>query len=300
RHHWTFMPYWGFKAREFSFSFDYQTPLTGLPMPPRAYLSLGKAFDIEWARIGARRSWGQSLMDPSDRFDLNLEYRRVRQVERFWDPRDIERGRTFILTAERGFAATSYRVASQFRAAASAGLITEPAIDINNFIRAEAEENATLRLARWLRPRVRAFAGYIAGTAPAQEQYFLSGGFKTTGFEDLIISYKGWWSAQERYHVDGGANLPGYLGRHARGNTVAALNVDLPLYRSPLSLFAGAGQVAGGWSALTANDILTDAGITLHLPFLRLLMPLWINRPLPGKRRFDWRWQISVGGSIAI
>ena len=107
-------------------------------------------------------------------------------------------------------------------------------------------------------------------------------------------------AAQERYHVDGGANLPGFLGRHARGNTVAAVNLDLPVYRTPLSLFAGAGQVAADWPALKAANVMANAGITVRMPFVRLLLPLWINQPLSGKKRFDWRWQISIGGSFSI
>ncbi|MDI6739482.1 MAG: M1 family metallopeptidase [Candidatus Edwardsbacteria bacterium] len=300
RHQWTFSPYWGFRSKELSFSLDYRTPLTGRPMPPRLYVSLGKAFDTEWASLGLRRNWGEALMSPDERFDVHLAYNRTEDVHRFWDPRDIEEGRNFILTAERGFTFASALLGSNFRIASSVGLITEPKLPINNFIRAEIEEKLRFRLGRCLRPRLRVFAGYIEGPAPAQEQYFLSGGFKTTGFEDMIISYKGWWSAQEHYHVDGGANLPGYLGRHVRGNMAAAANLSLPIHYSPLELFFGAGQVVNDWPEFKRKNLAADAGIRIEFGGLRLILPLWINQPLPDKKRFDWRWKVGFGGTLKI
>ncbi|MRR09711.1 hypothetical protein EG831_06500 [bacterium] len=165
---------------------------------------------------------------------------------------------------------------------------------MRNFMRTEAEERAYLRFGRYVRVDLRAIFGQLAGDPPAQEQYFLSGGFRTTGFDDMIVSYRGWWSAQERYHVDGGANLPGYAGRHIRGTKVVAATVSLPVHRTPVSLFAGAGQVLDDWTEFSPNTVMANAGLDLRLGGVRLLLPLWINRPEPGKRRFDWRWKVGV------
>lgn len=294
RHQWTVIPSWGFKSRQPSVSADYQTPVTSLPMPPRIYCSAGKAFDLGWARLGVRRSWGRALMAPDQRFDLRLSYDRMIDTARFWDWRDIEPGECWTAAAERGFVHSEWPLGSDLRLAAAAGLSNTPGAGMRNFMRTEAEERARLRFGRYLRVDLRAIIGQLAGDPPAQEQYFLSGGFRTTGFNDMIVSYRGWWSAQERYHVDGGADLPGYAGRHIRGTKVAALTVSLPVHRTPVSLFAGAGQVMDDWTAFKPGSAMANAGLDLRLPGVRLLLPLWINRPEPGKRRFDWRWKIGA------
>jgi len=274
--------------------------VTSLPMPPRVYVSLGKAFDVQWAKAGLRRSWGDALMSPDQRFDIHIDYNRVVDVARFWDKRDIERSETWIATGERGFTVSGWRLGSNLRLASSAGLSNMPAAGMRNFLRAEIEERAYFRFNRKVRINLRGIIGHLKGDAPAQEQYFLSGGFKTAGFEDMIISYKGWWSAQERYHVEGGADLPGYAGHHLRGTKVAALNLSLPVYRTPISLFVGVGQVVDDWSEYTWKSVAANAGLDLRLPGVRLLLPLWINRPELGKKRFDWRWKVSISGSVTI
>lgn len=300
RHQWTVVPYWGFKSRQPSVSADYQTPVGPLPMPPRVYASAGKAFDLGWARLGLRRAWGSALTAPDQRFDLRLSYDRVIDTARFWDWRDIEPGECWTASAERGFVHSEWRLGSDLRLAAAAGLSNTPGAGMRNFMRTEAEERAYLRFGRYVRVDLRAIFGQLAGDPPAQEQYFLSGGFRTTGFDDMIVSYRGWWSAQERYHVDGGANLPGYAGRHIRGTKVVAATVSLPVHRTPVSLFAGAGQVLDDWTEFSPNTVMANAGLDLRLGGVRLLLPLWINRPEAGKRRFDWRWKIGIGGTFKI
>jgi len=76
-----------------------------------------------------------------------------------------------------------------------------------------------------------------------------------------------------------------------------AVNLTLPVMKSPLSLFAGAGQVSNDWLEFTAGSIRADAGLSLALGPMRLMFPLWINKPEEGQKQFDWRWTIGFGGS---
>jgi hypothetical protein len=303
KHQWTFSPYYGFKSKQFSYSADYQTPVTGLPRPPRIYASAGKAFDLRWAALGLKRDWGQHLMQgPTEKFNLRLEYNQmVDNTYRFWDARDIIPAKIFMLTGERGYAASNPFVSSDLRLAATLGYVAEPAWDIKNFLRAELEFNNGFYINRWLRPRLRLFAGNIQGNAPSQEQYFLSGAFKSKGLDDMIVSYKGGFSSQEHYHIDGGANLPGYYGRHLRGNTVLSANLTVPVFQSFVSAFADLGSVKDSWQEMKAKYLYADAGVTLHLGPVRAIFPLWINRPLEGEKRFDWkRWKVGLGGSFGV
>ena len=296
-HQWTFSPFYGFKSKEISFSSDYQTPLGSRPRPPRGYLTAGSAFDINYAGIGLKRTWGPRLMlDPTENFDVKLDYTHYKDY-RFWDQRDVDTVSVISLTAQRGYNLTKHWGRSMFRSVATLGYIQRPETDINNYIKFELEEKLTFRINKYINPRIRLATGYIQGPAPAQEQFFLAGSFKTTGLDNMLASGKGWFSTQEHYHVDGGANLPGYYGTHIRGKNLWAINLTLPIMQSPASFFAGAGQITNDLLDFTAGGIRANAGFSLSLGPMRLMFPLWINKPEPGKKQFDWRWTIGFGGS---
>jgi hypothetical protein len=308
RHQWTFSPFYGFRSRELSFSFDYQTPVdlrSGASWVerymfrrlPRAYLTAGSAFGINYAGVGLKRTWGPRLMlDPTESFDLKLDYTRYKDY-RFWDPRDVDTAAVVSLIAQRGYGLTRHWGRSSFLSRITVGYIQRPESDINNYLKFELEEKLNVRINKHINPRFRLAAGYIQGPAPAQEQFFLAGSFKTTGLDNMLASGKDWFSTQEHYHVDGGANLPGYYGTHIRGKNLWAVNMTLPIMKSPASFFAGAGQIANDWLEFTAGSIRADAGLSLALGPIRLMFPLWINQPEPGKKQFDWRWTIGFGGS---
>jgi len=297
RHQWTFSPFYGFKSKEISFSFDYQTPVGSRPRPPRAYLTAGSAFDINYAGIGLKRKWGPRLMlDPTESYDVRLDYTRYKDY-RFWDPRDVDTAAVVSLIAQRGYDLTRHWGRSSFLSRITIGYLQRPESDINNYLKFELEEKFNYRISRHINPRFRLVTGYIQGPAPAQEQFFLSGSFKSTGLDNMLASGKDWFSTQERYHVDGGANLPGYYGTHLRGRNLWAVNMTLPIMKSPASFFAGAGQVANDWLEFTTKSIRADAGLSLALGPMRLMFPLWINKPEDGKKQFDWRWTIGFGGS---
>ncbi len=297
RHQWTFSPFYGFKTKELSFSADYQTPLGSRPRPPRGYLTAGSAFDINYAGVGLKRKWGSRLMlDPTENFDIRLDYTRYKDY-RFWDPRDVDTAAVVSLMAQRGYDLTQHWGRSSFLSRITLGYLQRPEADINNYLKFELEEKLTFRINKYINPRFRLVTGYIQGPAPAQEQFFLAGSFKTTGLDNMLASGRDWFSTQERYHVDGGANLPGYYGTHIRGKNLWAVNMTLPIMKSPASFFAGAGQVANDWLEFTARSIRADAGLSLGLGPMRLMFPLWINRPEQGQKQFDWRWTIGFGGS---
>jgi hypothetical protein len=297
RHQWTFSPFYGFKSKEISFSADYQTLLGSRPRPPRIYLTAGSAFDINYAGMGLKRTWGPRLLfDPTESYDVRLDYTRYKDY-RFWDPRDVDTAAVLSLIAQRGYNLTRHWGRSVFLSTVTVGYIQRPEVDINNFLKLELEDKLSLRMNKWLKLKLRLASGYIQGPAPAQEQFFLAGSFKTAGLDNMLASGKDWFSSQEHYHVDGGANLPGYYGTHIRGKNFWAINMTIPVMSDIVSLFAGMGQVANDWSEYTIDGIRTNAGFSLSMGPMRLMFPLWISRPEEGKKKLDWRWTIGFGGS---
>lgn len=300
RHQWTLFPYYGFKSREISYSFSYQTPISGLSMPPRLYLSVGKASDVRSASVGLMRSWGRALMSPTEGFDIHLDYNRIADTSRFWDWRDAEPGSSVMLTISRSSSLSDYRAGLSGRVSATGGFLPKTESTNNNFSRFTLEPKAYLRVWRRQLVNLRGFFGTISGAAPAQEQFFLSGAYKTTGINAIIVSGRDWFSAQEHYHVEGSADVPGYLGRHYRARLAASANLSVPLYKYPLALFADAALLAGDYRQLAVKEAYCDAGVSLQLGAARVLFPLWINRPLEGEGRFDFRWKMGLGGAFSL
>jgi hypothetical protein len=300
RHQWTFFPYYGFRSREVSFALAYQTPAGSLPMPPRAYFSAGKSSDTRAASIGLMRSWGRSLFSPTESFDLHLDYNRIVDTSRFLDWRDAQPGSNAILTLSRGSVLSAYRAGLASKATVSGGFLLSSDSTANNFSRLSLEERAYLRVWRRQMVNLRGFFGSISGTAPYQEQFFLSGAYKTSGINSVIVSGRDWFSAQEHYHVEGSADVPGYLGRHLRGRLAASANLSVPLYDRPVALFADAALLADEYGQFSIKQAFCDAGVSLQMNGVKLLFPLWINRPLEGENRFDFRWKVGRGGSYGL
>jgi hypothetical protein len=300
RHQWTLFPYYGFKSRQLSFSASYQTPVSALPMPPRLYLSAGKASDVNSASVGLMRSWGRALFSPTESFDLHLDYSRIVDTSRFLDWRDAQPGSNVILTLNRGSSLSSYRAGLASTASACGGFLLDSDSTANNFSRLSLEERAYLRVWRRQMVNLRGFFGAISGAAPAQEQFFLSGAYRTSGINAVIVSGRDWFSAQEHYHVEGSADVPGYLGRHLRARLAASANLSVPLYRYPLALFADAALLADDYRQLAVRGAYCDAGLSLQAGPWRFLFPLWINKPLEGEGRFGFRWKMGLGGSFGL
>ncbi len=300
RHQWTLFPYYGFKSRQLSFSASYQTPISALPMPPRLYLSAGRASDVHSASIGLMRSWGPALFSPSESFDLQLDYNRIVDTSRFLDWRDAEPGSNVVLILSRGTILSAYRAGIASRASASGGFLLNSDSTANSFARFTLEERTYLRIWRRQTINLRGFFGAISGAAPAQEQFFLSGAYRTSGINSVIVSGRNWFSTQEHYHVEGSADVPGYLGRHLRGRLTASANLSVPLYKYPIAFFADGALLGDEYRQLSIRQAYCDAGVSLNLGPARFLFPLWINRPLEGEKRFDFRWKVGLGGSLRM
>jgi hypothetical protein len=300
RHQWTLFPYYGFKSRQLSFSAGYQTPVSALSMPPRLYLSAGKASDIHSASVGLMRSWGRALFSPTESFDLHLDYSRIVDTSRFLDWRDAEPGSNVILTLSRGSVLSAYRAGVASRVAASGGFLLGSSRTDNSFSRFTLESKAYVRIWRRQMVNLRGFFGSMAGSAPAQEQLFLSGAYKTSGINAVIVSGRDWFSAQEHYHVEGSADVSGYLGRHLRGRLAASANLSLPIYKYPMAVFADGALLTDSYQQLAIKNAYCDAGLSLQAGPVKFLFPLWINRPLEGEKRFDFRWKMGLGGSFSL
>jgi len=58
--------------------------------------------------------------------------------------------------------------------------------------------------------------------------------------------------------------------------------------------------VINDWSELHPGRVPANAGVDLRLPGVRLLLPLWINQPLPREKKLAWRWKVSISTTMSI
>jgi hypothetical protein len=169
---------------------------------------------------------------------------------------------------------------------------------------------------------VRAFAGYIFGSVPAQDQFYLSGGLTSNSSEPVSWGYEGWTSGQEHWHYDADANCRGWAGEYLHGACAYGLNVylqpvkfiqpffdlgnvaqngDCPENRG-LSLRRAVCDSQGlspGFLRGTVPIFRTlwpprmDAGIRLKLGPLYADFPIWRYSVADGRHEFAFRWTLG-------
>ena len=147
-----------------------------------------------------------------------------------------------------------------------------------------------------MRLQARLFAGASGGDIPRQQQFFLSGSLEGTDAAPVNWSYLGDIASQEHWHIDGDANMSGYIGQHVKGRYAGALNLSLKLpWVSP---FFDIGNVGNGLSALAPNRLRMDAGIRLNAGPVYVVFPIWASR---GNPSFAFRWALGLDlGSVSI
>ncbi len=160
-----------------------------------------------------------------------------------------------------------------------------------HFNKRSLELRNRLRWTRWLNVGLRTFTGYVGGSPPNQELFFLSGGTALTPGHGIIWEEKGRLSPQEHLFVSGDGNLRGYYGQHLKGKAIWAINLSLPFPHTPLFCFWDMGNVGSKHSLRSAR---MDSGIGMRFGPLRAQFPFWINRPPRGERKFTFRWLVDL------
>jgi len=130
----------------------------------------------------------------------------------------------------------------------------------------------------------RIFGGRIIGTAPRQDQIFLSGALRINLLADLFFSQKGNFSPQEHIHISGDGNMLGYQTTHIMTNEIYCINLELPA-RFPIRIFGDFSYYvdAGDWKPAF------DIGAKL------VLGPLSFNAPIYTKIENPWKIRWSIG-----
>jgi hypothetical protein len=140
--------------------------------------------------------------------------------------------------------------------------------------------------------QLRLFGGLLRGTAPTQEALFLSGAVRSSSAAYWFLDPDRRISTQSHLHTAGDADLRGYIGSHLRGRNALSLSAEyrpLPGFRY-LRVYVGSGSV---WES-AKPQLLWNAGVALDLGIFRIDFPAYVSRPLPGERRFDFRWLIEI------
>jgi hypothetical protein len=141
----------------------------------------------------------------------------------------------------------------------------------------------------WLNYRL--FGGIVRGNYPTQESVFLSGSVYPSSFAYWFVDPGNSISTQRNLHVQGDANLRGFIGQHLRGlNGLGAnLEVSIPNLKF-VNMFCDVGNV---WNK-SFGSLKYDLGIGLNLlGYIKIDFPLYINQPVNNGKKFDFRWLLE-------
>ncbi len=140
----------------------------------------------------------------------------------------------------------------------------------------------------------RLFAGFIRGSAPRHEEFFLTGSVRLSGLSSILFSQSGTLSPQQRVHFDGGGNAVGYHGRHLHTSQITALNIEAQVFKAPLRPFFDA-VLIGAMPDPTDNGFYLDAGIRAKYGPAAVYFPFWVSRPETGVGNIALRWVLELG-----
>jgi len=276
---------WGIKSKSAYIGPTYQQHLPWPGKHARALLAGWFSKPREERSLTLFTDWGPYLTKGSRCFlSLRTDYLAQKDTV-LEDPRDYTVGNVTATGMSFIYDDRGKRFGNYARVALRAGLASP-----YQFQKGSVELSRNARLARNLVVFVRGFAGYAGGEAPAQEQYYLSGGLFPEDPTSFIMGRKGWFSSQEYWHVQGDANLRGYYGRHIRGKKVASVTFEAGFPPVPGYLFFDAGNV---WDKETPNSR-RDAGVGIKLGPIDCAFPVWISDPEPGKKAFAFRATVGL------
>lgn len=88
--------------------------------------------------------------------------------------------------------------------------------------------------------------------------------------------------------------MRGYFRQHLSGNVIGVANLELKIPYLPLTLFYDIGNVWSDADEVDLSDLKQDAGLELKIALFKFHVPFWVSHPLPGEKKFDYRWLISL------
>lgn len=126
---------------------------------------------------------------------------------------------------------------------------------------------------------IRFFAGRILGSAPRQEQLYVSGAVRLNFLADLFFSQTGSFSPQEHIHIEGDGNMRGYQTLHVKSDKLLCINAEVPS-SFPIRLFCDAGYY---------GEYAADFGARV------VLGPVSLNVPFYTRTDEPWKLRWSIG-----
>ena len=221
-------------------------------------------------------------------------------LDSLWDT-GIFNNLTFSARAwDNSGALLDWDISTQLRA------VTRKPNDINEDLQAtilQATANANYRFARQGRVYVRGWFGHAFADSwqmvPDQYRFWLSGGLDPDFERTLAInrSGEGALAVYHQYFIPDGPRLRA-LTTARPGMSAAALNLDVAT-RFPFHPFADVAITDNGADGSWQTYI--DAGLTVALGPLRIIVPLWskLGDEDPGATHEDWRIGISIPNPLA-
>ena len=173
-----------------------------------------------------------------------------------------------------------------------------------NYLRAGVEQSCTWRGLRPIELTLRLFAGYVWGSVPKQDQFYLSGGLTSNAAEPVSWAYEDWTSGQEHWHYDADVNCRGWAGEYRHGRAAYGVNLEANVARLgivSLCPFFDLGNVADSLGQPGFLNPRMDAGIMLKLGPLYADFPFWRYQVGDGRHQFAFRWMLGfkMGGNLS-
>ncbi|MEO0069530.1 MAG: hypothetical protein ABIK18_01895, partial [candidate division WOR-3 bacterium] len=289
-HQWTILENYNSNKSDWHTGISYQTPLLFSPCRLRLCLTGDNSFRDRGVRVYLNGEIGPPFRLP--RSEFNIGYRLYELLDTTGrDARAWEKGRTGeIKTTLGSWSETPF---FQFKHRLTFSRALKPVLSQFQYTKISLEEKSTTFLPGITPFTIRLFAGLISGSAPAQEEFYLSGGLSYTPAEPLSWGYKGSFSGQERWHYDGDVNCRGYYGVYHHGRYAYGININLHLPFLGLQPFLDIGNVADSLNQPDFFKPLFDAGIRLKLGMFYADFPIWKSHPEEGERPFALRWTLG-------
>jgi len=277
---WLLGGYYGLRSHRLFANAYYQTPIyfrrgarirfslsAGMSHESRAGLGLNGNFSIP---VTDRPAWSAAT---------NLNYYHIDSASIAgsaapFERRDWDAGENLVWENTAGFKYRGWQATAGFEAACKflAGDW--------NYLKVTLDVKKTISVFK-----LRAFLGWIEGSAPKQNLIYLSGKLRITRIPDLIFSQTGEYSPQERIHIPGDGNMLGFQTQHIKTDRVACLNLELPA-QLPLRLFADIGYYREAGDDVFAAAY--DVGARVDLGVISFNLPVFANGEKIWSARSRW------------
>ncbi|MEO0108099.1 MAG: M1 family aminopeptidase, partial [candidate division WOR-3 bacterium] len=292
RHSWTVSSIYSTRIRDWELGGAYATPLEAIN--PRLRISCSGSFSRRvqtQARAQLQYGLGRVFGPPAAEIMLCYQFRAIRDTSWLYKG-DWVAGRDAQVELSARSAHESRLARGRRTARFSLG--SRRIGGDSSFFKGSVEFKEYWRLTRQAGLNVRLFGGGASSSLPSQEKFYLSGSLRPTEAEPINWSYgDDIAGSQENWHIEGDANLRGFVGEHLKGSYALGLNLGLRLPVPIVSPFFDIGNVSESMSDLRPNTLKMDAGVRLAKGPFYVEFPVWRYWPGVNERRVALRWAVG-------